>query len=692
MTPDDAARLARDEAHRKRALDTGASFLVQAPAGSGKTELLIQRYLALLARVDSPQRVVAMTFTRKAASEMRERVIAALSAARDNVPVASAHARVTRDLAVAVLAQADRRGWSLLAHPAQLAVFTIDALCSMLARQAPLTSSLGAMPRIVERAEAMYAEAARATLEDADPSDPAWKRAFSRTSTTTRDRSSRCSCRCSRRREQWPVHVMAGDEAELRARVETALRAEIEAELAAARDRVDAPLAAAIARCAGRAAEVLRADGGDAELAAALERCVEQGGLPDGTFPDADWEIAAALLHVLPLAAAHLRITFARRGAVDFAELNAAATSALGSAESPSELLLRLDLAIDHLLVDEFQDTSDAQFRLVGLLTSGWQPGDGRTLFAVGDPMQSIYRFRDAEVRLFLRAIDEGRIGDVPVEFIDLTRNFRSQGALVAWTNRTFPDILGTRNEPWRGAVAFAAAAATHPEGAEGPPTLEVVATRDEEAARVVAHVRSALAREHPDIAILVRARADLEAILPALREAGIAFAAVELDALGARQAVQDVLALAHALIQPADRLAALSVLRAPWCGLVLADLFAVAERLREGLPGLFDALPAIEGVSADGRARLSRIAGVLGPAFAEHGRAPLADRVRGAWLAPAAPRRSTRTSTSARSTTSSASCAPRERRRRRRLAGREGRAGRASSRPPRRPSRRSRS
>jgi len=705
---DRAARLARDAAHRTRALDPATSFLVQAPAGSGKTELLIQRYLALLARVETPQRVVAMTFTRKAASEMRERVVAALQAARDNVPVATAHARVTRELAAAVLAQADRRGWSLLAHPAQLAIFTIDALSGMLARQAPVTSSMGATPRIVEKAEALYAEAARATLVDADPADPHWRRLLAHLDNNAQQVVALLASMLARR-EQWLPHVAARDEAELRAHVEDALRAEITEELGAARKRFDPALLAALARCGGRAAEVLHAEGRDPALARALELCCAQGGLPrahhedlhgwrgvaawlltgegtirkkmdirqgvrpgkadpaqraeidallaalgaqpdlaealdrvrglpDAGFADGDWDIVAALLHVLPLAAAELRLTFARHGAVDFAELNAAATHALGAADSPSDLLLRLDLAIEHLLVDEFQDTSDAQFRLIGLLTSGWEPGDGRTLFAVGDPMQSIYRFRDAEVRLFLAAIDELAIGNVPVEFIDLARNFRSQGALVAWTNRVFPAILGARNEPWRGAVAFAASAATHDDDPAGVPTLDVVTTRAEEAARVVAHVRAALAQGSTDVAILVRARADLEAVLPALRAAQSAFAAVELDALAARQAVQDVAALAHALIQPADRLAALSVLRAPWCGLLLADLFAVAEHVGEGLPGLLAALPAIAGLSDNGRARLARIAPVLGAAFAEHGRAPLADRVRGTWLALGGP------------------------------------------------------
>ena len=78
---------APDSAIRARALDTQRSFIVQAPAGSGKTELLIRRYLALLAEVEEPEQIIAITFTVKAAAEMRLRVIEALAAASDQRPV-----------------------------------------------------------------------------------------------------------------------------------------------------------------------------------------------------------------------------------------------------------------------------------------------------------------------------------------------------------------------------------------------------------------------------------------------------------------------------------------------------------------------------------------------------------------------------------------------------------------------------
>jgi len=154
----------------------------------------------------------------------------------------------------------------------------------------------------------------------------------------------------------------------------------------------------------------------------------------------------------------------------------------------------------------------------------------------------------------------------------------------------------------------------------------------------VVGYITAALAEGADDIAVLVRARQHLESLLPALRAAGIPVAAVELDALGERVAVQDLVSLTHALVQPADRLAWLAVLRAPWCGLLLPDLCAIAaaaEARGDGsIAGLMRTPEEIAGLSADGRARLARVAPVLSRALDARRRAGVAARVRGAWLA----------------------------------------------------------
>ena len=123
----DAELLQADVAARTRALDIGQSFIVQAPAGSGKTELLIQRYLRLLSSVDAPEEVLAITFTRKAALEMQMRVLVALQNAVDGVAVESDHEQRTRELASAALERDDLKGWQLVSSPGRMRIETIDA-------------------------------------------------------------------------------------------------------------------------------------------------------------------------------------------------------------------------------------------------------------------------------------------------------------------------------------------------------------------------------------------------------------------------------------------------------------------------------------------------------------------------------------------------------------------------------------
>ena len=100
-----------DEANRRRALDL-SSFIVEAPAGAGKTELLTQRFLRLLATVDEPEEVIAITFTRKAAGEMRERIQDSLNAAHSGKLPDAAHKRITFDLACEALARSKVALWA----------------------------------------------------------------------------------------------------------------------------------------------------------------------------------------------------------------------------------------------------------------------------------------------------------------------------------------------------------------------------------------------------------------------------------------------------------------------------------------------------------------------------------------------------------------------------------------------------
>ncbi len=713
-----AALLREDDVARKRSLDITCSFLVQAPAGSGKTELLIQRFLALLSRVEAPERVVALTFTRKAAGEMRERVGRALIDARDGKPVADAHARQTRSLAEAVLAQDTKCGWNLVENASRLQMLTFDALGAWFARRAPMAAKLGPDPAYVDDAGALYRAAVQAAIAGASEDDAHWRSLLVHLDNQS-DRVTDLMANLLAKRDQWFRLDTAKDIASLRAGMEVALRAEIEHVLTSTRDAFPPGTGAAIADSARNASTRLAEISEQREYAESLVRCARDGGLPaatidavpqwkalaqflmvkDGTrfreridrsngfpapgkdadaderrarkdamaslcarleqvpglavalsavrvlpssqLPEASWAIVEALLQVLWQATVQLHLVFGEAGEIDYVQGTLAALEALGETDDPSDLLLRLDARIDHLLVDEFQDTSLAQLDLLRRLTAGWQHDDGRTLFAVGDPMQSIYRFREAEVRLFVEAQREGAIAGIAVESLRLRRNFRSQPALVRWVNETFPTVLGDKSDAARGAVAFAPAVPGHDAPATFEPTVDLCATGDEEADKVIERIRESRSAGATDIAVLVRARTHLATLLPALRRAGVAIAAVELDRLSDRQSVRDLVALTHALLQPADHAAWFAVLRAPWCGLALRDLTALAElahRERCSLAALLVEPASFAPAEADGRARLERAMAALRPALAARGHATVAARVRGAWLALGGP------------------------------------------------------
>jgi ATP-dependent exoDNAse (exonuclease V) beta subunit len=638
---------APDRAQRERALDPGRSFIVQAPAGSGKTELLIQRYLLLLARVERPEEIVAITFTRKAAAEMRKRVLEALSSARRVERPPEGHGARTWDLARAALEANDRRGWKLEENPARLRVQTIDALCVSLTRRMPIVSRLGAQPETVDDASAHYDEAARNLLAAVEMPDHRRHEDVAHLLAhldNDVENAVELIVDMLASRDHW-LRPVVGD-VKRREALEAAL---VEVRLAAARrcrelypaapEGVDAVIALAkgllTAKGDWRKADPLAQKLSDNEpLREALAAMLK---VPPPCYTHEQWAALEAITRVLPHAVAELRLVFAARNQCDFVEVAQGALLALGDGTGPSDLMLALDYRIRHILVDEFQDTSYSQHRLLTLLTEGWEPGDGRTLFVVGDPMQSIYRFRQAEVGLFLDARGAG-MGGIALEPLTLSANFRSQPAIVRWVNDAFRRILPARDDIASGAVGYSESLAMPaPEG----PSVEVHPFYDKdaqgEAEHVVTLVRRAL-EEDPEgsIGILVRSRGRLEQIVKALRAAGHRYRAVEIEPLAQCPVVQDLLVLTHALSHLGDRIAWLSLLRAPWCGLRLEDLLAL------GTHGtVWDAIndPDLLGaVSADGQARLARVREILAPCLENRMRSPLREAVESAWLALGGP------------------------------------------------------
>ena len=697
-----------DLEQRREATRPDGSYLVQAPAGSGKTELLIQRYLRLLAVVDAPEEIVAITFTRKAAAEMRGRIIRALEHAAAQEPAADEAARQTAVLAGAAMARDREQGWQLQDNPGRLRIQTIDSLCAALTRQMPVLARFGAQPEVLEDARGLYAEAAAATLAELE-GGTGWSDAIAVLLVHLDNDLPRVRDMLAgmlERRDQWLRHV-AGEirrdtlEAALRHVVEDTLTIAREAypaalveeltvlldfaaenlnrdgsasPVAACRGLTALPPAAAQAQWGGIVTLLLTNDGkwrkqadvrlgfpaaGNNKVEAEVRRSMKERykgliarlredealrrglvsirGLPSPAYTEAEWLVVQALCELLKLADAQLRLLFAERNQIDFSGITQAAVQALGGEDSPTDLALNLDYRIRHILVDEYQDISINQYTLLQRLTAGWSPEDGHTLFLVGDPMQSIYRFREAEVGLFLNTRERQRLGQVAVTPLHITVNFRSQSGIVDWVNSTFAQVLPEAADVGRGAVDYTPAQAFHAHLDHAAVTLHPLIGRDDRReAEIVLQQIHAAGKEHPggSVAVLVRSRPHLMAIVPALKQAGLRFRAVEIEPLGAQSPIQDLLALVRALHHYADRVAWLALLRAPWCGLELADLLRLAGDDRDlSVWEYLQDEDRIARLSAVGQRRIQRLREVLGDALAQRQRRPVRRWVQSVWL-----------------------------------------------------------
>lgn len=705
-----------DEAERQQAIDVSQSFIVQAPAGSGKTELLTQRLLALLAKaVASPEEIVAITFTRKAAAEMRERILKALNFAQNNPPPQVAHESKTWHLAQAVLEKDTAQHWRLLQNPNRLRIFTIDSLCARIAKSAPLLSHFGSVPDVIEDAteyyiiavqnllaslegDELYCDALEELLLHLDNNYPIIEKLF---------------IGMLQRRDQWLPHLVVKQEiTNLREILQKGLCNLIESVLEKCAILIQddfaqelIPLAnfaatnltgqestdCFIVHCKNLAAlpstqtaslsawrglaELLltksfewrrtvtkscgfpsnRGDKNKSEqnhykqmkerMLRLLSTCNENETLrtalqevlllPEPYYSEKQWSLIKALMTLLPLLVAHLHVVFKEHSVVDFSEIAQGAISALGDFHEATDLGINLDYKIRHILIDEFQDTSTTQFRLLQLLMRDWMPYDGRTIFLVGDPMQSIYRFREANVAIFLDVKNNG-IGEIKPTPLNLHVNFRSEAGIIDWINASFEPIFPSVEDINCGAVSYNVSKAIHANTAPQQVFLHPVDANnyDDESKLIINLIRDSVTKNpHLSIAILVRSRSHLYEIIPALKRAHIPFHAVEIEKLKNCSVVQDLYALTKALCHLGDRVAWLAVLRAPWCGLTLADMFAIANQGSQAtIWELLQTGQQNTNISEDGLERLKRILPILSTAIHHRRRTNLRKHITHVW------------------------------------------------------------
>ena len=700
-----------DQSVRARLLNTDESFCVTAPAGSGKTSVLTQRILALLSKVEKPEQLLAITFTRKAAAEMKSRVLEALEAAKQQKKATSEHEQLTIDLAVQAIEHSRQTGWEI--HAESLNIKTIDGLCGYLSRGMPLLSGLGGSVGLVEDPEPFYREAVEGLYAQlSNDNDYAESlRALLLSFDNNWQRLSELLLDLLSRRADWLRELgqhISPQQSE--ATVRHNIARNIESRLAIATESISTAQLNTVKNLAMRAAARVAstyAEGtnssqtipicpeGDFSLEPAADnlkywqwlcRLILKGDdnvrgrltVSEGFGPDAkpdkqvmsdflslvaenpvlhqifvevkalpllengldDWQGVLHLSRVLPLLSAELLTVFQKYSQVDYAHIAIAAEDALGPDDMPTDLALRLDYQISHILVDEFQDTSLSQFRLLTRLCRGWQEHNSdptltkRTLFLVGDAMQSIYGFRHANVSLFVQAATDGVAG-IPLTNLALIMNFRSQAGLVSWVNTHFEPLLPESADLRLGAIPQTKAEAHQETSVESAVQIHVYPDdRTREADAVASRIRT-LRENEPDssIAVLGRSRPALQPSVQALLAANLEINGSDLTALDKRPAISDLLSLCRYLANPADRVAYVALLRSPLCGITAGDLELTSRALfnEAGASGSAD-FPN-QGLSNDGAMRLEHLQTCLTWAEFKRDRLDIAVWIELTWL-----------------------------------------------------------
>jgi len=271
----------------------------------------------------------------------------------------------------------------------------------------------------------------------------------------------------------------------------------------------------------------------------------------------------------------------------------------------------------------------------------GWTPEAQKTVFCVGDPMQSIYKFREADVSIFIEAKKNG-FNTIPLETIRLKDNYRSSSLIVNEINQIFENILPKEDSIQEGAVSykpFVSAKKEHDFNISEFKFHALTFTEnidiDTEEAKYVCNLIDTFS-ENEKIAILTRSRSHLSELINYIRKfkPNLRFNAVEIDALDKHQSIQDILSLSYAMLDLSDRIHWLAILRAPWCGVVLNDLALLFQNDHNSTVWeIIQDENKMNEISSDGRKRIQRLIDILKNAFDNQSKTHIRRLIESVWM-----------------------------------------------------------
>ena len=620
-----------DHQVRKKALGQG-SFIVQAPAGSGKTSLLVKRFLNRLLEVKSPKEVLALTFTNKAAAEMAQRLKEALEGKSKDNEIKKIVEKISK--------HALKNKWDE-GYIDTLMVMTIDKLALRLIKQTPILSSSGVNFLTDEDPDDLYRETIRETITSNAENHLLFKYFDYDYHKLTEQLLALIS-----KRDQWlPIvsGLLRSDDKNIEEIYGTYYTNElniwVEEKIKPNFTNEDLKELEIIVSYLADNKNIDRKDKlrssinyefwfyiRDLILTKSGKQIRKKIDTSSG-FPatNVGKEIKERLLKLIKLKnnkfnilidffnvtyhknivdiyplitpfclllidmVTRLNEKFKERRIIDFTQIMGNAVEALRDTHLP----LILDQNISHILVDEFQDTNESQLIFIELLTQNFAGNPEKSFFAVGDPMQSIYRFRKAEVEIFSRVQKNG-ISDLKLTSLFLKVNFRSNKNIIDWLNNSFSKAFPLIDDSDEGSVPYSSCESSN-NNLEGG--MELIALTCDTKSKTAQYEAEALyvlnlikdtRKSNPDasIAVLTRSKAHLSELITLInkKDTSIPIDAIEMSKILSNQTFQDILCLTKALFDFSDRTNWIAALKSPWCGLSINDLVLLFEKDHKSL------------------------------------------------------------------------------------------------------------
>ena len=620
-----------DHQVRKKALGQG-SFIVQAPAGSGKTSLLVKRFLNRLLEVKSPKEVLALTFTNKAAAEMAQRLKEALEGKSKDNEIKKIVEKISK--------HALKNKWDE-GYIDTLMVMTIDKLALRLIKQTPILSSSGVNFLTDEDPDDLYRETIRETITSNAENHLLFKYFDYDYHKLTEQLLALIS-----KRDQWlPIvsGLLRSDDKNIEEIYGTYYTNElniwVEEKIKPNFTNEDLKELEIIVSYLADNKNIDRKDKlrssinyefwfyiRDLILTKSGKQIRKKIDTSSG-FPatNVGKEIKERLLKLIKLKnnkfnilidffnvtyhknivdiyplitpfclllidmVTRLNEKFKERRIIDFTQIMGNAVEALRDTHLP----LILDQNISHILVDEFQDTNESQLIFIELLTQNFAGNPDKSFFAVGDPMQSIYRFRKAEVEIFSRVQKSG-ISDLKLTSLFLKVNFRSNKNIIDWLNNSFSKAFPLIDDSDEGSVPYSSCESSN-NNLEGG--MELIALTCDTKSKTAQYEAEALyvlnlikdtRKSNPDasIAVLTRSKAHLNELITLInkKDSSIPIDAIEMSKILSNQTFQDILCLTKALFDFSDRTNWIAALKSPWCGLSINDLVLLFEKDHKSL------------------------------------------------------------------------------------------------------------